>query len=124
MDIISAREFCISLPHVEETFPFDETILVLKIGGKMFALIALDGEPSIALKCNPELAISLRERFPAVLPGYHLSKKHWSTVLLNDTIPDRTIEEWILHSYGLVMDGLPKKVREGFNPNHSTIIAK
>jgi predicted DNA-binding protein (MmcQ/YjbR family) len=112
MDIISAREYCISLPHVEETFPFDESTLVLKVGGKMFALIALDADPCIALKCDPELAVSLRERFPAVLPGHHLSKKHWNTILLNDTIPDKTIEEWILHSYGLVISGLPKKIRE------------
>jgi predicted DNA-binding protein (MmcQ/YjbR family) len=112
MDIITAREYCIALPYVEETFPFDDQTLVLKVGGKMFAIIALDSEPCIALKCDPELAITLREIYPAVLPGYHLSKKHWNTVLLNDTIPDTKLQEWIRHSYDLIMSGLPRKVRE------------
>jgi len=111
MDIITAREFCLSLPHSEEGFPFDDQTLVFKVGGKLFALIALDAEPAIALKCDPELAIALREEFDAVQPGYHLSKKHWNTVLLNDTIPSDTIKEWIVHSYNLVKKGLPKKVQ-------------
>lgn len=111
MDIISAREFCITLPHAEETFPFGVEHLVLKVGGKMYAIIALDGDSTIALKCDPELAIELREQYAAVQPGYHLNKKHWNTVLLNDTIPDAKIEEWIRLSYELTIKGLTKKVR-------------
>jgi predicted DNA-binding protein (MmcQ/YjbR family) len=112
MDIIAAREYCLSLPHTEESFPFDNQTLVLKVGGKMYALIALDDEPAVALKCDPELAITLRERYPAVQPGYHLSKKHWNTVLLNNTVSDDKIEEWIQMSFQLVVAGLPKKVKE------------
>lgn len=112
MDIIAAREYCISLPHTEETFPFGEEHLVLKVGGKMYAIIALDGDSTIALKCDPELAVVLREQYPEVQPGYHLNKKHWNTVLLNDTISDAKIEEWIRLSYELTVKGLPKKVRD------------
>jgi predicted DNA-binding protein (MmcQ/YjbR family) len=111
MDIISAREFCITLPHTEETFPFGDDNLVLKVGGKMYALISLNGDSTIALKCDPELAIELREKYAAVQPGYHFNKKHWNTVSLNDTIPDAKIEEWIRLSYELAIKGLTKKVR-------------
>lgn len=112
MDIISAREYCISLPHTEETFPFGNDHLVLKVGGKMYAIIALDGDSTIALKCDPELAVTLREQYPEVQPGYHLHKKHWNTVLLNDRIADSIIREWILMSYQLTIQGLTKKIRQ------------
>ena len=112
MDIISAREYCISLPCAEEGLPFGADTLVVKVGGKIFAMIALDDEPCIALKCNPELAVALREEYPAVLPGYHLNKRHWNTVMLNDSIPDAKIEEWILLSYKLIISGLSKSVKE------------
>jgi predicted DNA-binding protein (MmcQ/YjbR family) len=112
MDIIAAREYCLSLPHTEESFPFDNQTLALKVGGKMYALIALDDEPAVALKCDPELTIALRERYPAVQPGYHLSKKHWNTVLLNNTVSDATIEKWIKMSYQLVLKGLTKKTQD------------
>lgn len=112
MDIIAAREYCISLAHTEETFPFGDEHLVLKVGGKMYAIIALDGDSTIALKCDPELAVALRERYPEVQPGYHLHKKHWNTVLLNDRIADATIREWILMSYQLTIQGLTKKLRQ------------
>jgi predicted DNA-binding protein (MmcQ/YjbR family) len=115
MDIIAAREFCIVLPHTEETFPFGDDHLVLKVGGKMYAIIALDGDSTIALKCDPELAIELREKYAAVQPGYHLSKKHWNTILLDDTIPDAELAEWIRLSYNLTVKGLTKKMRESLS---------
>jgi predicted DNA-binding protein (MmcQ/YjbR family) len=117
MDIITTREYCLTKAKTEESLPFDDQTLVLKVAGKMFAIIALDGEPCIALKCDPELAVTLRETYPAVLPGYHLNKTHWNTVLLNDTIPDATLQEWIDHSYELVKAALPKKVRETLESN-------
>lgn len=111
MNIETLREFCLSLPDTTESFPFDDVTLVLKVGGKMYALISLDGELSINLKCNPEMAIDLRERYPAVLPGYHMNKTHWNTVKIDGSIPDSTIHDWILHSYELVFSTLPRKIR-------------
>ncbi len=111
MNIESLRDFCLSLPDTTESFPFDEVTLVLKVGGRMYALINLDGNLSINLKCDPEMAIDLRERYAAVLPGYHMNKVHWNTVKIDGSIPDSTIEDWIIHSYELVYSSLPRKIR-------------
>lgn len=94
-----------------EGFPFDETSLVMKVGGKMFTLINLDEDPSLNLKCDPEEALVLRETYNAVSPGYHMSKKHWNTVLLDDSIKDEVIKKWIKDSYQLVVNKLPLKIR-------------
>lgn len=94
-----------------EGFPFDETSLVMKVGGKMFALINLDEDPSLNLKCDPEEALVLRETYNAVSPGYHMNKKHWNTVLLDDSIKDEVIKKWIKDSYQLVVNKLPLKIR-------------
>lgn len=103
---------CSALPGAEETFPFDESVLVFKVGGKMFALTNVDTLPfRISLKCDPDRAIDLREEYEAVQPGYHLNKAHWNTVELDGTIPDHEVREWIDHSYGLVLAGLTKKAR-------------
>jgi predicted DNA-binding protein (MmcQ/YjbR family) len=111
MNIESYREFCLSLPSVTESFPFDKTTLVFKVGGKMFALTDIDLFSSINLKCDPELAISLREEYPAVLPGYHMNKQHWNTVLLDGSVSDQMIYNWIRYSYDLIVESLPKKLR-------------
>lgn len=111
MNIETLREFCLLLPDTTESFPFDDVTLVLKVGGKMYALINLDGELSINLKCDPEMAIDLRERYAAVLPGYHMNKTHWNTVKIDGSIPDATIHDWIVHSYELVYSSLPRKIR-------------
>jgi len=108
MDIEQIREYCLSKLEVTETFPFDEVTLVFKVCGKIFALTSLDADPSINLKCNPELAIDLRERYPAVQPGYHMSKIHWNTVILDGSISDKLIKEWIDHSYWSVVSKLTK----------------
>jgi predicted DNA-binding protein (MmcQ/YjbR family) len=102
MDIESLRDHCIAMKGVTESFPFGEDTLVFKAGGKIFALVNLDGELSINLKCDPALAIELRERHSSVTPGYHMNKKHWNTVLIDGTIPDKEIYTWIDHSYKLV----------------------
>ena len=86
MNIEDLREYCISLPEVEECFPFDEVTLVMKTGGKMFALIPLDEvETCISVKCNPELAIELRETYSCVEPAFHMNKTHWNTISVNNT---------------------------------------
>lgn len=88
---------------VKEEFPFDEYILVFKANGKIFILIMTDAHPlTINLKCDPERAIELRERYAAVTPGYHMNKKHWNTVVLDGTIPPREIFAMIDHSYDLI----------------------
>ena len=107
MNIEELREYCLSKKAVTEGFPFDETTLVFKIMDKMFALTDLEGDLSINLKCDPDKAIELRERYPSVIPGYHMNKKHWNTILIDGSIDDRLIREWIDHSYECVVNGLP-----------------
>lgn len=111
MTFDSFFDYCSSKKGVQETFPFDETTLVFKVGGKMFALTDTEGFISINLKCDPEKAIELRERFMAIQPGYHMSKKHWNTVQLHSDVDDKMLFELIDHSYQLIVDSLPKKVR-------------
>lgn len=112
MHIESFRNFCLSLPAVTEEFPFGINTIVFKVKGKMFALADVELFESINLKCDPEEAIELRERYPGVLPGYHMNKKHWNTVMMDNSISDRLITEWIKKSYDLVVASLPKKDRE------------
>jgi predicted DNA-binding protein (MmcQ/YjbR family) len=102
MDIESLREHCIAKKGVSESFPFGEDTLVFKAAGKIFALVNLGGDLSINLKCDPALAIDLRERYSSVTPGYHMNKKHWNTVILDGSVPDKEIQSWIDHSYELI----------------------
>jgi predicted DNA-binding protein (MmcQ/YjbR family) len=108
MNIEMFRDFCLSLKGTTEEFPFDESTLVFKVGGKIFALTDIDLFNSINLKCDPETAIELRERYSSVLPGYHMNKKHWNTILIDGIIPDNQILDWIKKSYELVLLNLPK----------------
>lgn len=112
MNIEDFRTFCMAKKGVTEEFPFDETTLVFKVMGKIFAMATLEGELSIYLKCDPELAIELREQYPAVQPGYHMSKKHWNTISIDGSIPSLLIFEWTDHSYHLVIKGLTKKLKD------------
>lgn len=104
MNIEELREYCLSKKGVTESFPFDNVTLVFKVVGKMFLLTNTDGEFSINIKCDPEKAISLREHYPCVLPGYHMDKKHWNTVLIDGTIADALLKEWIDDSYSLIVN--------------------
>ena len=107
------REYCLSKAGVSEGSPFGEDHLVFKVGGKMFALLALDEIPPAAnLKCDPDRALELRDRYEEVTPGYHMSKKHWNTVQLVGRIPDAEIRQMIDQSYELVVQGLPRAQRE------------
>ena len=112
MDLESFREYCLSKPHVTEGTPFGEDVLVFKVGGKMFALTSLDEVPSTAnLKCDPDHALELRDRYEQVRPGYHMNKKHWNTVEIDSGVPDRELRKMIDHSYELVVQSLPRAVR-------------
>jgi predicted DNA-binding protein (MmcQ/YjbR family) len=103
MNIEILREYCISKRNVTEGFPFGDDTLVFKTEGRIFALVNLEGELSINLKCDPALAIELRERYSSVVPGYHMNKKHWNTVYIDGSVPDKEVYSWIDHSYDLVI---------------------
>ena len=111
MNIEEFREYCIAKPGVTEEFPFDENTLVFKVMGKMFALTDLVDEFSLNLKCDPERAVQLREQYPAIQPGYHMSKIHWNTVKMDGSLSQKLVLELIDHSYRLVVDKLPAKLR-------------
>lgn len=108
------RAHCLAMPGVSESFPFDANTLVFKVENKLFALTDVEDFDSINLKCDPDRAIELRERYDAIQPGYHMNKKHWNTVSLNSNLSDELIRELIEHSYDLVFQKLPKKVRDGY----------
>jgi predicted DNA-binding protein (MmcQ/YjbR family) len=112
MNIEEFRFYCLSKPGVEEGLPFGPDVLVFKVGGKIFALCPLEPFDSVNLKCDPERAVQLREQYQAVLPGYHMNKKHWNTIMPGQGIADALLKEWIDHSYQLVKASLPSKTRE------------
>ena len=112
MNIEDFRTYCLSLKGVEEGLPFGDETLVFKVGKKIFALTHLRLFTSVNLKCDPEKAVELRERYPAVIPGYHMNKKHWNTVLIDGSIPDRMLKEWTKQSYDLVVETLSKKIKQ------------
>lgn len=110
MNFEQIREYCLSKPGVTEGFPFNDTSLVFKVGGKMFALLDLSEDSrGISLKCDPEHAIELREHYSEVTPAYHFNKQHWNGVNLKGSLSDDQIKAWIDHSYELVRSSLPKK---------------
>ncbi|MGY5352614.1 MmcQ/YjbR family DNA-binding protein [Wenyingzhuangia sp. IMCC45533] len=112
MDIEALRMYCLSKKGVSESFPFDENTLVFKVGDKMFALTNLKKIPhTVNLKCDPEKALELREQFVAVDSGYHMNKKHWNTILLESDMASEILQNWIDHSYELVVKSLSKKKR-------------
>ena len=116
MNIEEIREYCLHKKGVTEETPFGDMVLVFKVMGKMYALLPLDEtEGRINVKCEPELAISLREEYSGVIPGYHMSKKHWNTLIFDGSFSDKELTEWIDHSYELVISGLPKKLKDELN---------
>ena len=111
MDIETYREYCLTKKGVTEEFPFDKQILVYKVMSKIFTATDVDLFASVNVKCDPEKAIELREKHPGVIPGYHMNKQHWNTLLMDGYLPDRLIKEWIDDSYNLVVKKLTKKER-------------
>jgi predicted DNA-binding protein (MmcQ/YjbR family) len=109
MDLAQFREICLSKPGATEGTPFGPDVLVFQVSGKMFALAALDAVPLIVnLKCDPDLALDLRDRYAQVTPGYHMNKKHWNSVEIESGIPDLELRKMVDHSYDLVAKRLPK----------------
>jgi predicted DNA-binding protein (MmcQ/YjbR family) len=112
MDLAEFREYCLNKPGATEGTPFGPEVLVFKVGGKMFALATLDDVPTtVNLKCDPDLALDLRDRYEQVRPGYHMNKKHWNTVEIEGGIPAVELRSMIDHSYELVVKSLPKALR-------------
>jgi predicted DNA-binding protein (MmcQ/YjbR family) len=106
------RRHCLALPGAREEFPFTPGLSVFKVAGKIFALSHLDGHPlTVSLKCEPELAEQLRDGYSAIRPGYHLNKRHWNTVEVDGSVPDRLVLDMVEDSYDLVVSGLPKRVQ-------------
>jgi predicted DNA-binding protein (MmcQ/YjbR family) len=104
--------YLLKFPQTTEEQPFGPDVDVYKVAGKMFAILAPgDTPPAISLKCDPIIAMELREEYNSVLPGYHLNKTHWNTVILDETIPDSELKKMISHSYEQVVNGLPKSLR-------------
>ena len=103
MDLEEFRDYCLAKPKVTESTPFGPGALVFKVGGKIFAIASLDEiPPQVSLKCDPERALDLRDRYEEVRPGYHLNKKHWNTIKLSRRIPPNELRDWVDHSYSLV----------------------
>ena len=113
MNVEELYDYCLSIPGAEATTPFDDVTLVMKVCGKMFALIPLDEERlSIALKCEPQKAEELRERYSSVVGAHHMNKTHWNTIYVDGQMPDNELKQWIRHSVDEVVKKLPKKQRE------------
>ncbi len=113
MNIEYFRTYCLSKKNVTEDFPFDDVTLVFKVCNKMFALTGLDSDEfTVNLKCDPERALELRERYEDIRPGFHMNKKHWNTVHFDGNLPESLLKDLIDHSYDLVVKGLPKKIRD------------
>ena len=115
MNLEKYYEYCLSKKGVTEHFPFDQDVLVFKVGDKMFALSSLKQwekqEPSVNLKCDPERALELRANYDAINEGYHMSKIHWNTVAINQDVPDAMLKALIDHSYDLIFKSLTKKIQ-------------
>ena len=113
MDLEQFREYCLSKVAATESMPFGEGVLVFKVAGKIFALAALDEIPAtVNLKCDPDVALELRDRYQQVQPGYHMNKKHWNTVEIDSGVSEAELRKMIEHSYDLVMRALPKVQRD------------
>jgi len=120
MDIETLREYCLSKKGATECLPFGDDTLVFKVMNRMFALMNLEGNPSVNLKCDPEKAIALRETYSSVQPGYHMNKKYWNTVHLDGSISDRLIREMVTESYRLVVEGLSGKQKQMLEPTNES----
>jgi predicted DNA-binding protein (MmcQ/YjbR family) len=120
MNIADFHDFCLTLTGVTAETPFGPDTLVFKVGGKLFALTDINTFASVNLKCDPEHAIELREAYDFVLPGYHMNKKHWNTVLIGTGATDTQVRKWTIDSYNLIVTSLPKAQRADLPPlpNH------
>lgn len=114
MDIVEFRKYVLSLPDVEETLPFDDSTLVYKVGGRMFAMLMLERPDHFVVKCDPERAIILRDRYPQITAAWHMNKRHWNDVRFEGRLSEEALRQEIRHSYMLVvrLNVTPKALRE------------
>ena len=114
MDIIEYRDYCLSLPSVEESLPFDDTTLVYKVGGRMFTYAGMDDFRRFAVKCDPDVAVELRDRYEGVRPAWHSDKRHWNDLCVDGDLPDSFLREQIRNSYLLVLrrNVVPRSLRD------------
>jgi predicted DNA-binding protein (MmcQ/YjbR family) len=121
MELEGLLAHCLAKPGATESHPFGPGALVMKVGGKIFAIIAEDEEPlTVSLKCEPEIAMVLRESYDSVRPGYHLNKRHWNTVTMDGTVQGTRVLEWVDDSYDLVVDALPRSIRDEIHGHRSS----
>ncbi len=114
MNIETLSAYCMAKKGVEETFPFGEDTLVFKVMGKMFLLTSLSQRPlQFNAKCDPDRAVELREQYDAIQPGYHMNKQHWNTIMVDGSIPAKLLHQLIDDSYTLIVQSLPKKLKDG-----------
>jgi len=112
MTLAQFKSYCLGKPGVTEEFPFDFTTMVFKVGGKIFALTDINDDPlRLSFKCEPMFAVSLRQDYPAIIPGYHLNKQHWNTLVLDGSLSDKLLKDLIDHSYSLVFKSLTKTIQ-------------
>ena len=113
MNASELRDWCLEHAGAVEDFPFTAEHSVFKVHGKMFALSALGREPlEVSVKCEPELAVELRNSYKAIRPGYHLNKRHWNTITLDGSVADQLVRDLVEDSYDLVVSALPKRVQK------------
>lgn len=116
MNIEQLQSYCLSKKGAEESLPFGPETLVYKVGGKMFLLASLDSIPlQFNVKCKPDDATTLREQYACVLPGYHMKKQHWNTIIADGSVSDKLLKQWIDDSYNLIVNSLPKKTKALLN---------
>jgi predicted DNA-binding protein (MmcQ/YjbR family) len=116
MDLEVLLGHCLAKPGSTASHPLGPGALVMKVAGKMFAIVEEDADPlRVSLKCEPEIAVVLRESYASVTPGYHLNKRHWNTVTLDGTVQDEQVLEWVDDSFDLVVEALPRRLREGID---------
>jgi predicted DNA-binding protein (MmcQ/YjbR family) len=112
MTLADLQQHCAAKPGVSWDTPFGPDVMVFRVAGKIFALAPIDSFDTLNLKCDPERAIELRERYAAITPGYHMNKKHWNTLDMTGDLPRQLVLELVDHSYDLVRASLPRKLRD------------
>ena len=122
LNVESIRDYCLQKQNTTEEMPFGPSVVVFKVNNKMFCLMSLDEQPTtINVKCEPEKAIELREQYLSVLPGYHMNKQHWNTVIVDGLISPKIIKEFIDDSYNLVNKKLTPKKKKNSKSNHQPL---
>jgi predicted DNA-binding protein (MmcQ/YjbR family) len=119
LNIEELRDYCLAKPGVTEGLPFGEDTLVFKVGEKIFLITGITDSTHFNVKCDPELVVELRERYPEVQPGYHMNKKHWNTVYTDGTLTRKQVCEMIDHSYSLVLNSLPRNMQAEITGHNS-----